>query len=85
MLLDTIGGIEQAHLKSFNYPRLVLTSDTAGDLHFVEIINGSFNVIFAISSYSINTSITPGQMSSFDRGDTITYFVPDIQSCKLHK
>ena len=45
VLLDTIGGIEQAHLKSFNYPRLVLTSDTAGDLHFVEIINGSFNTI----------------------------------------
>ena len=85
VLLDTIGGIEQAHLKSFNYPRLVLTSDTAGDLHFVEIINGSFNVIFAISSYSINTSITPGQMSSFVRGDTITYFVPDVPSGQLLK
>ena len=85
VLLDTIGGIEQAHLKSFNYPRLVLTSDTAGDLHFVEIINGSFNTIFAISSYSINTSITPGVMSSFVRGDTITYFVPDVPSGQLLK
>ncbi|MBK9103943.1 MAG: VCBS repeat-containing protein [Saprospiraceae bacterium] len=80
VLLDTIGGITQAHLKTFNYPRLVMTSDTAGDLHFVEIINGSFNVIFAISSYSINTTITPGQMSSFVQVDTITYFVPDVLS-----
>ncbi len=68
MLLDTIGGIKQAHIKSFNYPHLVMASDTAGDLHFVEIINGSFNVVFAISSYSINTAITPGVMSSFSPG-----------------
>jgi hypothetical protein len=85
VLLDTVGGIRQAHIKSFNYPRLVMASDSAGDLHFVEIINGSFNVVFAISSYSINTDITPGVMSSFSRGDTITYFVPDAPSGRLLK
>lgn len=83
VLLDTIGGISQADLKPFNFSRVLMTSDTSGDLHFAQIMNGSFNIILQAATYSMNTAIDPGAMSAFINGDTVQFFVPDVTSGRL--
>ena len=82
-MLDTVGGLTQVDLSAFNFSQMLTSSDTSGNLHFQQIVFGSFNYIFPYTSSSLPFVGTPGQISSFGLGDTIVFFVPDISSGQL--
>lgn len=84
-LLDSLGGLLQAHMNYFFYSQLMMTSDTAGDIHLAQIINGSFNVIVPATSHTTPTDFMSGVMSSFTYGDSIVFFIPDITAGRLLK
>ncbi len=83
-LLDTVGGLTQADLKPFGpTSQMLMSSDTAGNLQFLQIIFGSFNYIFPQTSSSLPMAGDPGEISSFWYGDTVVFYVPSVNTGEL--
>ncbi len=82
-LLDTVGGLTQLDLSAFNFSQMLMSSDTSGNLHFEQIIFGSFNYIFPNTSSSLPFAGEAGQISSFGLGDSIDFYVPDVTSGQI--
>jgi hypothetical protein len=83
VLLDTVGGLTQADLQPFDHTQMLMSSDTAGKLYFLQIVFGSFNYIFPRTSSSLSMMGDPGEISSFGTFDTIDFFVPNVTTGQL--